>query len=216
MIIFTILLLIPTGLALEVEPQNYELELVAGENVTIDFSVSSDSDLYEVGTITTTINGQESIEGINISYKDSPMVLPPDTEVDNELYVVTATNLKPDNYTFETDIKIEKEVVKKRSTDYEVIYRNVTQNETDNETEKIIVENKTHIGIMKQTINDLQNEIEAKNDMIDIIIDNYEQTLKDTIRHGLYAIILNMILLVILGYMLITNKMKNEEEKGDD
>ena len=154
-------LLVPTvacASEVEIQPEEYEMSLVGGENETktIDLEWNEDSEVTIY--LATNITSDVGVEGpeINATYSDNPITIDEYGSRELEITISTATNIMPANYTVETYDEAVKEVI----TSTDTVYRdNDTLVDLLNETE----------GDLNETLDRLEDREERIEDLLDTI-----------------------------------------------
>lgn len=124
----------------KITPNNYNINLDAGETYTQDIQVKWTGESPVVASLFTNVTTKgENGNGFNITYEKQRFILVPGQPINNEIVFNTSKRLKPTKYSFITESRVQVPVEVKRSsdTDYVVSEETVYVNNTNMSEDKI-------------------------------------------------------------------------------
>lgn len=154
-LMMAVMLLLFSGVAsadIEINPSTIDLNLIGGDTVTKQITITWKGEVAVVGFIETTITPDG--EGINVTYSEDPVILYPNTPNTIDMTIATAINIIPSKYVITTQVFTEIEKV--------IEYRDRRGTTTIYKT--IEIENITYINILLENIQQLKDEINVTND----------------------------------------------------
>ena len=155
---------------LVINPSEFSVEIVGGENISKNFTIEWGGKTPVVCYLSykiTQANGFYNGKELWINFSENPIILEPTKSKSIEFYIYSSPNIQPDTYSITIEAKVDLEEIEKEVE------------RTRYKRTIILYENKTKIVEMNRTIETLNKTIDYLNQELLSAYEKYNKTLEE-------------------------------------